>query len=70
MPGQATAMLRAATPGVPRRASEGRLCGPKMHGRSGAAVSDDLAKEISSVPGEATAALRTWMPDTDALKTT
>ena len=70
MPGQATAMLRAATPGVPRRASEGRLCGPKMHGRSGRAVSDDLAKEISPVPDEATAALRTWMPDTDALKTT
>jgi hypothetical protein len=41
-----------------------------MHGRSGRAVSDDLAKEISPVPDEATAALRTWMPDTDALKTT
>jgi hypothetical protein len=42
-----------------------------MHGRSSAAASDDLAKEISSVPGEATAALRTWvkgLPDADALK--
>ena len=69
LPGEATAMLRAATPGVPRRASEGRLCGPKMHGKSGTALSDGLADEILPAPGEATAALRTWvqgLPDTDA----
>ena len=69
--GEVTAMLRAATPGMPRRASEGRLCGPKMHGESGTAVSDGLAEEILPAPGEATAALRTWvqgLPDTDALK--
>jgi hypothetical protein len=41
-----------------------------MHGESGTAVSDGLAEEILPAPGEATAALRTWvqgLPDTDAL---
>jgi len=59
--GEVAAMLRAATPGMPRRASEGRLCGPKMHGESGTAVSDGLAEEIWPAPGKATAALRTWV---------
>ena len=47
VPAEPTAMLRAATQGAPRRASEGRLCGPQMHGKYSAAVSEGLVDVYS-----------------------
>ena len=47
MPAEPAAMLRAATQGAPRRASEGRLCGPQMHGKYSAAVSEGLVDVYS-----------------------
>ena len=49
MPAEPAAMLRAATQGAPRRASEGRLCGPQMHGKYSAAVSEGLVDVYSEL---------------------